>query len=203
MKFTHTQADIDSAVTARLARATNASDGILSARDASITELTATIDALKAEADKGKVTNQTAAQKEEAFEKRIKQMEDDAVESKRLLADEKAQKVLNGITSKDKDAILKAGFDPKFSDMALNELHKLRTLEDGAAFYKDADGAIIDQSVVIDSIKAQYPEFITINRSAGNNIPTGVTSTPIDFSKESTADHINRRNAERKAEAAI
>ena len=129
-------------------------------------------------------------------------MEKDAVDNKKLLADQAAQKVIAGINSSDKDLLLEAGFDNKFADIALNELHKGRTLENGTAFYKDKEGAILDQGAVIESLKAQYPEFITVPRNLGNTVPmNGVKLAEVDYSKETTEEHITRRRAERASPA--
>ena len=194
--FTHTQADIDSAVKARLARSENAHVGVLSEKDASIAERDATIAALQADADKGQAKKLTATEHTTALEKRIEQMELRDAEKERLLAEQAAQKIVNGINTTDKDLLLKAGIDPKFAEMALNELHKSRTLENGTAFYKDGEGAILDQGTVIDSIKAQYPEFITINRAQGNNAPMEGGATNVDRSNESITAFKARREAE-------
>lgn len=194
--FTHTQADIDSAVKARLARESNAHTAALSEKDAAITELNANIEALKAETVKGQATNQTATEHSLALEKRLEQVEAERAEDKRLLAEQEQQKIVNSINAADKDALLKAGVDPKFAEMALNELHKSRTLEDGKAFYKDGEGAILEQSAVVDSLKAQYPEFITINRAGGNNTPVGAPGSPVDGSKETIEQFKARRESE-------
>lgn len=200
--FTHTQKDIDSAVKARLARSENAHVGILGEKDASIATLNATIETLKAAAEKGVVTKMSASEHTEALEKRLDQMEKDAVDRDKLLADQAAQKVIAGINSDDKDLLMKAGIDPKFADIALNELHKGRTLENGTAFYKDKEGALLDQNAVIESVKAQYPEFITVPRNLGNQVPmNGVKVAEVDYSKETTEQHITRRNAERASAA--
>ncbi len=197
MEFTHTQADIDSAVSSRLTRATANHDSAIGEKNSAIADLQAQIDGFKTKDEEGKQTKLTASELSLAQDKRIQQLENDAKESKIQILKQAEAKVVSDINSLDKDSIAKAGFDPKFSDMVLTELHKSRTLENGVAFYKDGEGAQIEQSSVLESLKAQYPEFITINRAGGNDVPGAKNRPDVDPAKESTSAYIDRMNLER------
>ena len=194
--MTHTQADIDSAVSSRLTRANSAHDTAMGEKDSSIAELTAQINGFKANAEEGKKTKLTASEHTQALEIRIQQMEDNAKERDLQILKQSEDKVVSDINSLDKDSIAKAGFNPKFSDMVLAELHKSRTLENGVAFYKDSTGAQLEQSAVIEALKAQYPEFITINRAAGNAVTPGNGAPDADHSQESIEQFRARRETE-------
>ena len=190
-----TQADIDSAITARLAREQSKHEAELEALKAEKAELEA-----KFQEDQAK--KMSVSERVEAQDKRIDQLLADIAERDRREAEAREQALTASLDSADEKALIEAGFNPKYSAIVLAELKKNRAVEAGAAFYKDSEGAAIDKAAVIESLKTQYPELVVVNRAAGNNVPTGQPKPSVDTSKESTEQYIERRNRER-AEAGI
>ena len=134
-----------------------------------------------------------------ALKKSLEATQSELEEFKAQSEAEKKAKVVKAFDDADKQALLEAGANPKYANMLLDQIKKSRGIEDGTAFYKDGEGAAIDKSAIIEAVKAGNSELFLVNRVKGNSVPHGeaVTGAAVDYSKESTADFIARRNAER------
>lgn len=185
-----TQEDLDKAITARLAREKKSHEAEIEIERQARKEL-------ELQLQEKKASEMTESEHRSALQKSLEQTRAELDEFKQTVAEKEKAEVIGRIDASDKDALLEAGFNPKYSQVVLEELKKARGFENGTAFYKDGEGAAIDRGQVIDSLKSQYPELVVVNRAAGNNVPTGTPGSMVDPKNESTEQYIARKNAER------
>jgi hypothetical protein len=189
---TFTQEQLDGIIQARLSKVESKFTSELEAERQTRTELETKLQEKSA-------SQMTDSEHRVALQKSLEATQAELNEFKSQLALEKEQKAIQGFDNADKQALLEAGGNPKYSGFLLDQIKSSRGIENGEAFYKDGTGAATDRGVVIEAIRANNPELFLSNRVKGNNVPHGEGAPPIDRSNETTEQYIARRNAERSA----
>ena len=185
-----TQADIDNAVKARLAREQSKYDALIA------DEKQARAD-LEMKLQEKKASEMTDSEHREAMQKALDATRAELEEFKAAIVEKETTAIVAKIDNADEKALLEAGFNPKYSEVVLNALKQSRGIENGQPFYKDGNGAATDRSFIISALVSQYPELVTVNRGAGNAVPTGQGGMSVDPSKETAEQFIARMNRER------
>lgn len=174
------QEQLDGILTKRLGKVEAKHQEEISSMKTQLDALTAEKDGIEAEKVEAANAKMSTNDKLDAALKAIDGMKQDRLNDQQALADAASSKALGDINSLDEKALIEAGFDPAYTSMVLPELIKLRGVDNGAAFYKDAEGTLSDRATVIAGLASKMPALITINRSAGNNVATsqGAQTTP-------------------------
>jgi hypothetical protein len=186
-----TQTDVDNAITSRLSRLEKKHQAEIAEERQRAEDAEQKLQAMSAK-------NMTESERIVAQDKRIEQLQTSLNEFMERDAKAKEAEVLRSIDGSDEKALLEAGFNPKYSEVVLSELKKARGIDNGAAFYKDGEGAAIERGTVIETLKSQFPELVVVNRAAGNNVPTGEAAPKVDRKNESIEQFRARRAAERE-----
>lgn len=188
-----TQEDLNNAITARLGREQKKHEAELEAANQRANELEQKLQQKSA-------SEMTDSEHRAALQKSLEQTRAELEEFKQTVAQKEEAEIVGKLDMSDKDALLEAGFNPKYSQVVLGELKKVRGFENGVAFYKDGEGAAINREQAISNLTALYPELVMSGRVKGNDVHTRSAGPAVDPSKETTEQYIARRERERAAQ---